>query len=225
MHPLKLLSAYDLRMKTILHIGAHTGQEAASYKALGVEKVVFVEAIPAIFEKLQKNLSAYPGYIGINAVCSEESGQEVQFNVSSNEGGSSSMLGLGNHAIIYPQISYVETLTLQTVTADDLVAEHCGDMAFDYVALDTQGAEMHVLRGATNVLRRAKALWIEVSEEPMYEGGCTFDEVTAYVRTFDFRLRHVNINRQGWGDALYVSGSAGKAQPDYKVGAQATASS
>lgn len=214
LHPLKLLAGYDLRMKNILHIGAHTGQEAPFYKALGIENVVFVEAIPTVFEKLQKNLAAYPAYKGINAVCSEESGKEVQFNVSSNEGGSSSMLGLGNHARLYPEISYVETLTLQTVTADDLVAEQCGDAAFDFVVLDTQGAELHVLRGATNILGRAKALWIEVSEEPLYEGGCTFDEVSSYVRKFDFRLRHVNINRQGWGDALYVSGTAGKARPE-----------
>lgn len=213
MHAIKMLAGYGLTVKDILHIGAHWGQEAASYNALGVENVIFVEAIPSLFEKLKKNLRNYPNFTAVCAVCSDVTGAEVEFNVSSNDGGSSSMLGLGNHANLYPQIRYVETLKLKTITADDLVAEHCPGKDFGLVVLDTQGAEMHVLRGATNVLKRAAALWIEVSEEPLYEGGCTFDEVTSYVREFGFRLRQVHINAQGWGDALYVSSAASMAQP------------
>ena len=214
MHAIKILSAHNgLEVRTLLHIGAHTGQEAGYYKALGVQRVIFVEAIPAIFEKLQENLQKYPNYIGLCALCSSESGAEVQFNVSSNDGGSSSMLGLGNHAELYPDITYVETLTLKTVTADELIATHAPGLQFDLVVLDTQGAEMQVLRGATQILNSAKALWIEVSEEPLYENGCTFEDVSAYVRQYDFRLRHVQINRQGWGDALYVKRSAAAPQP------------
>lgn len=213
LHALKLLAMYDLHPRSILHIGAHVGQEAPFYRTRGVERAVFVEPVPATFERLQKNLKHQPEYRAVRALCSDVTGEEVEFNVSSNEGGSSSMLGLGNHANLYPQIDYVETLKLKTVTADDLVAECCPGEDFELVVLDTQGAEMHVLRGAANVLRGAKALWIEVSEDPLYKGGCTFDEVTAYVRQFDFRLRHVQINPQGWGDALYVSRAASRPKP------------
>lgn len=213
MHALKLLSGYDLHPKSILHIGAHWGQEAPAYFASGIERAVFVEAIPAVFEKLEENIAPYPGFRGIQALCSDVNGAEVQFNVSSNAGGSSSMLGLGNHATLYPEVRYVETLKLTTTTADALVAQCCPGEQFDLLVLDTQGAEMHVLRGARGILRSTTALWVEVSEEPLYENGCTFDEVTAYVRNCDFRLRHVHINKQGWGDALYVSASASRATP------------
>jgi FkbM family methyltransferase len=213
LHALKQLAIYGIYPKSILHIGAHWGQEAPFYNSRGVERVLFVEAIPSIFERLKKNISRFPGFDGVLAVCSDVTGATVEFNVSSNDGGSSSMLELGNHANLYPDISYVETLSLETITADDLVAQHSDSPEFDLVVLDTQGAELHVLRGATDVLRNAKALWIEVSEEPLYEGGCTFEEVTAYVRQFGFRLRSVLINKQGWGDALYVSETAIKAEP------------
>ena len=204
MHALKILAGYDIRPKQLLHIGAHWGQEAAAYKALGVEFVLFVEAIPQIFEKLQKNLTSFPEYQGVCAVCSDRTGADVTFNVSSNDGGSSSLLGLGNHANLYPDISYVETLRLTATTADDLVENETPSASFDMLVLDTQGAEMLVLRGATRLLDIAQSLLIEVSENPLYEGGCTFEEVTAYVRQFGFRLRQIHINRQGWGDALYV---------------------
>jgi FkbM family methyltransferase len=213
LHAIKILASYDLQTKSILHIGAHWGQEAPAYSASGVERVVFVEAIPAVFEKLQKNIAPYSAFRAICALCSDVTGSDIEFNISSNEGGSSSMLGLGNHANLYPQISYVETLRLKAITADDLVGEQTPGEKFDLLVLDTQGAEMHVLRGATDILRTVKALWIEVSEEPLYEGGCTFDEVTHYVRQFGFRLRNVHINRQGWGDALYVGTAVSKALP------------
>jgi FkbM family methyltransferase len=213
LHALKLLAIYDLHPKSILHIGAHWGQEAPFYNARGIERVVFVEAIPSIFERLQKNVARFPGFQAVQAVCSDSTGADVEFNVSSNDGGSSSMLALGNHANLYPDISYVETLRLKTITADELVEKEAPGEEFELLVLDTQGAEMQVLRGATNVLRKATALWIEVSEEPLYEGGCTFDEVTAYVRQFDFRLRNVQINSQGWGDALYVRGAASRPRP------------
>lgn len=164
----------------------------------------FVEPIPHIFAKLQKTLTQYPGYVGIQALCSDVANEWVDFFVSSNDGGSSSMLGLGNHASLYPSISYVETLHLQTSTADNIAKSHFPGTDFDLLVLDTQGAEMHVLRGAVDLLQRSKAAWIEVSEEPLYEGGCTFEEVTAFTRSFGMKLRQVSIGKEGWGDALYV---------------------
>jgi FkbM family methyltransferase len=204
MYGLKLLSHYGIEPKTLLHIGAHAGKEAATYKAAGIEHVVFVEAIPEIFARLEKNLEDYPDYVGFNAVCSDVVGQPITFNVSSNNGGSSSFLGLGNHAKIYPQIHYVEELHLITETADHMMETNFPEKTFDMMVLDTQGAEMHVLRGATKLLQSARTLWIEISESPLYEGGCTFEEVTAYVATFGFKLRYVQLGPELWGDGLYV---------------------
>jgi FkbM family methyltransferase len=201
---LKLLAVYDIHPKRVLHVGAHWGDEAQAYKEMGVETLVYVEAIPSVFEKLMENLAGYPGYYGYCAVCSDVSGAPIEFHVSSNAGGSSSFLGLGNHAKLYPKIHYVETLNLTSTTVDELKAEHCDDVQFDMLVLDTQGAELHVLRGATSLLGQVKSLSIEVSEDPLYEGGCTLEQVTAFVRSFGFRLRHVQINSKGWGDALFV---------------------
>jgi FkbM family methyltransferase len=201
---LEQLNVYGVHPRRVLHIGAHNGEEAKDYRAMGVQTVVFVEAIPQIFERLTRTLESYPEYRGICAVCSDVTGAPIDFHVSSNDAGSSSFLGLGNHAKLYPRIHYVETLKLTSTTADDLAAAHCADVAFDTLVLDTQGAELHVLRGATSVLGQITSLVAEVSEEPLYEGGCAFEEVIAFVRPFGLRLRQVNLNRKLWGNALFL---------------------
>jgi FkbM family methyltransferase len=202
---LKLLLSYDITPQGLLHIGANTGKEAEKYRSRGVRDVVFVEAAPDVFAQLMQNLAAYPGYRGIRAVCSDKPGVPLDFHVASNAGASSSFLGLGNHAKLYPDIRYVETLKLISTTADELAASQCSDIAFDMMVLDTQGSELHVLRGATSLLSRLTSLYVEVSEEPLYEGGCTFDEVMAFVRPFGFRLKHIEMNPRGWGNALFVN--------------------
>ena len=204
MYALKYLKEFGIRPERLFHIGGHRGDEAAAYKERGAQTVVFVEAIPELFKALEQNLLPFPEFHAVCAVCSDVTGAEVDFHVSSNDGGSSSLLGLGNLPKFYPRIQYVETLRLKTTTADDLRAAQFQDIQFDTLVLDVQGAELYVLRGATTLLDQARALCIEVSEDELYEGGCTLDQVIAYVRPFGFRLRFVQLNSKLWGDALFV---------------------
>jgi FkbM family methyltransferase len=201
---LQQLSVYGIRPKRVLHIGAHYGDEAKDYRAAGVETVVYVEAIPWVFEKLIRNLADFPGYQGICAVCSDVTGPSLDFHVSSNEGGSSSFLGLGRHRELYPKIRYTETLKLKSTTADDLMAARCPGVEFDTLVLDTQGSELHVLKGARSLLGQITSLVSEVSEDALYEGGCSLEEVIAFVRPLGFRLRRLVLNDKLWGNALFV---------------------
>jgi FkbM family methyltransferase len=203
MHVLKMLIHYNIVPRYAFHVGAHNGQEAAFYRSLGIERAVFVEASPITYKLLEANLAKQPGYEAVNALCSYVDGQEVDFHVSSNSGGSSSMLEPGRHLDLYPEISFTEKLRLRTVRADAL-AQRFPDIPFDLMVIDTQGAEMSVLGGAIGLLHTVRILQIEVSETPLYEGGCTFEEVTDFVRQFGFHLRYIQIGPKEWGDALYV---------------------
>ena len=201
---LKRLRGYGIIPRAILHIGPPWGEEALDYTTIGVKNVLIVEAISEVFKQLTCNLESYRSFLPDCAVCSDRTGLAVQFDVSSDDAGLSNMPQLGNHANIYPAIQYVGTLQLSSITTDDLVKTHAPGQQFELVVLNTQGSELHVLRGTRHVLKGAKALLIEVSDNPSHKGGCTFDQVTAHVRQFGFRLRQVQIRPQGWGDALYV---------------------
>lgn len=56
------------RISTVVHIGAHEGQERFLYERNQV-KVFWVEANPYLFSKLRKNLRMFPSQIPIRHCC------------------------------------------------------------------------------------------------------------------------------------------------------------
>lgn len=55
----------------VLHIGAHYGQESSYYYQNGL-KVIWVEALPDIFKKLQSNISCYENLIAFCALVGDK---------------------------------------------------------------------------------------------------------------------------------------------------------
>ncbi len=51
-----LKAKYDLKIKGVLHIGAHVGQEFGTYQRLGINNVMFFEPVPATFQRLKENV-------------------------------------------------------------------------------------------------------------------------------------------------------------------------
>ena len=82
----KLVQQFNLEIRGVLHCGASTGQEAEMYNSLGIQKVIWVEAIPKVYEKLVEHIKVYPQNIAINSCLSDVDGQDVEFNISSNDG-------------------------------------------------------------------------------------------------------------------------------------------
>ena len=51
-----LKEKYDLKIKGVLHIGAHIGQEFQTYERLGIKNVMFFEPIKNTFNRLKENV-------------------------------------------------------------------------------------------------------------------------------------------------------------------------
>ena len=196
-------SAIDRTPRKILHIGANRGGEATVYAAHGITGY-HVEAIPEIFALLKARCARLVGQHPIQA-CLHQDRRVVRFNVSSNFA-SSSMLDLGRHSVAYPEVTYAKVLELQTETVDGLIAQGDVPADIDFMVLDVQGAELNVLRGGPGLLssRSLLGLMVEVSVDPLYEGGTTFLELTRFLEGFGFYTRQIEFNQDGWGDALYA---------------------
>jgi FkbM family methyltransferase len=208
-HPLKLLS--ELRLappQGIIHVGANFGQEISAYRSSGAQICLYFEPIPAIFEKLKSNLENIPNHYALQELISDKDDEEVVFNITNNSL-SSSMLPLGKHSVLYPNIKYVKSLSIKTKTLDGIIEKQFSAQKFDALIIDVQGAEIKVLNGAKNLLKsQLTYIYAEVSEEPLYEGGCTFDEVTEFLKSYGFRLKNLSMNDKNWGNALYVKNTA-----------------
>jgi len=102
----------------------------------------------------------------------------------------------------------------QTVTVDVLslatVFDICGLDVVDFVHLDVQGAELEILRGAGDLVRKVRSVWLEVSDHALYNGQPTSKEVEVFMKSAGFH-KLLDTRSGGFGDQFYV-------QPElYKV--------
>jgi len=70
-----------------------------------------------------------------------------------------------------------------TKTLDSLV-----NGSVDLLKLDLQGAELHALRGATELLKRTCFVWSEMSFREIYSGQALFADVYHLLRAAGFML-------------------------------------
>ena len=116
-----LFNKYKIAPKGVIHIGASEGQEAAMYYKCGIERSIWIEAIPEIYERLKLNLQKYSNALAINACIGDVDGKEVDFNISSNEGQSSSYLKFGTHKQQHPNVDYIDSRKMKTIRIDTLL--------------------------------------------------------------------------------------------------------
>ena len=187
----------------LIHVGANRGSEYPTYCARTHGPLLYVEALPELAEFVRRRLDPERPHFMRQALVSDVGGETVTFHLASNDGGSSSMLAPGRHADLYPFITFENTMELVTERLDDLVAERAEEASYNVLALDVQGAELKVLKGAPELLARVDAVFAEVASEPLYEGGCTFLEVTNLLAEAGLVFRAAEMNAEGWGDAFY----------------------
>lgn len=199
-----LLNKYKIQPEGVFHIGANNAAEISEYYANGVKRTVWIEALPEVFKELKEVVSGYPKAIALNACVSDVDGQEVEFNVSSNHGESSSMFEFGTHANAHPDVTFVDKLKLRTKRVDSLVIQKGINIReFDFLNIDLQGAELLALKGMGDMLRLFKWLYIEVNRGDVYIGSPQFEDICSYVNQFGFELKEVKWTGANWGDAFF----------------------
>ena len=188
----------------IIHIGAHEGKEIATYQMMGVERVLFVEANPAVFERLQTNMAGFLNVLAVNCAISNINGTSTLHVTSMDQ--SSSILPLKEHQKIYPQIKEVERVVVESRTLDTLLEElQVNPADFNILNIDIQGAELLALQGATNLLKHIEAINTEVNYEELYEGCALIDQIDDFLETCGFdRTATATPYHPSWGDAFYV---------------------
>jgi FkbM family methyltransferase len=195
-------------IKKAFHVGAHLGEEAVSYAASGVEKVCWFEAnqdlIGPLSEQLKtSNINHFIVPFGLH-----DTNTTLQLNIT-NGLQSSSFYELGTHAEHYPMIAVTERREMQVFRLDSLMDANPPVLPwvdFDFLNIDTQGAELAVLKGLGHHLADVQlcGIYLEVNSEPLYEGIPLIGEIDAYLEAYGFVRVMTAWTNAGWGDALYV---------------------
>ena len=211
----ELFPKYNIQPKGILHIGANVGEEAPVYLELGITKQVWIEANPGIFEILKKNLESNPEAFALNW-CISDIQEDVTFHVSNNGSQSSSILELGTHKEMHPNVHYTADLKMTAVTIDQVYMAHSYSNPYsilvpilndlDFLNIDLQGAELKALKGMGTRLNKFKWVYLEVNFDHVYENCPLLPEIDEYLEGYGFRRVELKWASQNltWGDALYI---------------------
>lgn len=183
-----LLDQYKRRTKGILHLGAHLGQEAAAYADLN-KPVVWVEALPNLHSRLANHVKQFPGQRAMCALLGDRNGIQKTFYISNNaEGASSSVFQFGDYGggdkSLWPELklAMVDSITLPMLRLDTLLQGNGIDaQQYDFWVVDLQGAELLALQGSGDLLQYCRALYVEVSTVPVYQGGVLWPELSAWL--------------------------------------------
>jgi FkbM family methyltransferase len=190
--------------KGVVHVGAHEGAEWPDYERMGVMQALFVEANPAVFERLAARLGTVPGVTLAQCAIAAKSGTATLHVTSSDQ--SSSILPLHRHREHYPDIVESETIEVPARTLDDLIAGiGLAPERFNLLNIDIQGAELQALQGAERLLTHIAAINVEVNFEELYQGCAQVDELDDFLSARGFaRVATICPFHKSWGDAFYV---------------------
>ncbi len=199
------IDAFLQQAKGVIHVGANDGGERDVYKQWDLA-VLWVEPIPSVFDKLSYNIEDYPKQLAVNALLTDQPGKIYKFNISNNEGHSSSVLELKLHKDIWPEVWHDKQIDIMSTTLDSIVHD-AGK--YDALVIDTQGSELLVLKGGEWVLRHSKWIKVEAADFEAYENCATVQSVTQYLTQRGFQLKRKDMfaTRPGGGtyfDLLFV---------------------
>ena len=199
----ELVGRFNMKIKGILHIGAHECEELNDYVSVGVNRnnIYWVEGQETIVNTMkQKGVPhIYHGLID------DENNKEVTFNIANN-GQSSSILEFGSHLKHHPQVHYVSKYTCKTIRLDTLIErENIPINELNFLNLDIQGVELRALKSMEKYLNQFDYIYTEVNTEEVYKDCAKMNEIDDYLKQFGFIRRDVRIyNQFGWGDAIYI---------------------
>jgi len=201
----------------IFEIGSCEGEDTIRLKRNYPNSTIYTfEALPKNVQIIKANLKRYglPTDKVFSLALSEKKGS-ADFYVSSGHpdelpktknwdygNKSSSLLPPKEHKKVLKWIKFKEKVKVQTERLDDFCKTQ-GVSKIDFIYLDVQGAELMVLKGAGNLIKKIGAIWMEVEAIELYEGQPLKNEVERFMKKSGF-VRAKDTVDEISGDQLYL---------------------
>ena len=184
----------------IVEVGAHVGIDTLEFAVMYPEgRIISFEPQLDLYlnsvsrTSTLRNVHIYPYAISSDFGISK-------FYVSSGAStGSSSLLNPTKHLTNHPEVKFDQGTNHMVLTAPlDSICKHLGVAKIDLLWIDTQGAELLVLKGAVEILAGTSFIYLECSEEPLYQGAASYAEIKSFLGVHGFRLKK-EFMPQDWG--------------------------
>lgn len=168
----------DTRNVNIVVVGAWRGDEIHSFlRWKNIGNVYAFEPHPGPFKYLRQAFKHNANVYCYNVACGDFNGKSTLHVTAST--GSDSLLPIKAGM----ETKEVDAIEVDVITLDSHVPLE--DVDIDLLWMDVQGFEKHVLEGATQLLRRTRAVYTELNtDERTYTGAVVVKEL------YDFLERH-----------------------------------
>jgi FkbM family methyltransferase len=198
----KMVKKYNMKIRGVIHIGAHYGGEYKDYVRHGIKNMMFFEPVLSnyleLVNTLPKNDKTTKTY---NLALGNEVGVKEMYVETANKGMSCSLLEPCTHLKQYPHIIFDSRESVRMVKLDDVIFNK---RQFNMINIDVQGYELEVFKGAVNTLPFIDIIYSEVNFEEVYKGCVHVEELDSFLKNFGFKRTLTDSSPHTWGDALYL---------------------
>lgn len=190
--------AARFRPEVLIDVGANDGAYGAFLqKQFGARVVHAFEPLPQYAGALAARRFV------VHPVALSDRAGEADFHLNAYPAASSLLPTTDLCRKEYPQTARSSTCRVRLARLDDELPDPPQD---SLVKIDAQGHEIQVIRGGRKVLSAARAILIEMTFMPLYEGQALFNKVHAELDALGFEMRGFlsQFRREGTGDPLFA---------------------
>jgi FkbM family methyltransferase len=187
----------------VLEAGAHIGTDTIILANLFFAgKIYCFEPVKDIFAQLKQNVAHVKNVELYELALDEVTSEKEMFISSGTSDASSSLLEPLKHMKYYPSVYFNQKETVKTMTINDWVTQNNIER-IDFMWLDLQGNEYHVLTKADKILNGVKAIYSEINMDEMYKGACLYRQLKDYLAGYGFKIE---IDESGYsGNVLFIN--------------------
>ena len=184
---LKDANSFLNNVSGVIHVGANSGQERDEYNLYSLN-VIWIEPIPKVFNKLKKNIKRYSKQKAYKYLLTNIDNQDINFKIANNAGQSSSILELNQHKDIWPKVEYTRSIKLKSSTLKNVIKHEKIDIKrYQALIIDTQGSELLVLKGGSNLLKNFRYIKTEAADFESYKECCLIKDLSKFLDKFGFK--------------------------------------
>lgn len=171
----------------VFDIGANLGQYARRLRRGGYDgRIVSFEPLSRAHNALEEAAADDPAWTIAPRLALGDSDRPVTLNVSAESDMSSVLDFTADMARLLDSSAYVGTEVAPQARLDAVFSSYAAAGDRVMVKIDTQGTERRVLDGARGVLPAVRAIQIELSIVPVYEGEPSYLETIAHLAGLGF---------------------------------------
>ncbi|MDY7055251.1 FkbM family methyltransferase, partial [Limnospira fusiformis] len=176
----QIFQDHKVTPRGIIYVGAGEGRSLKRFAKFTNAQILLIEANPVTCERLKMAVGDRPNIQTVHVAIADQNSTATLHvtNIESN----SSILSLTEYKKLYPNLTETQQIPVETRTIDSILTElNLLPEDYNILCLDIQGAELLALTGASEILQHLDAIYSTTSQNKLFEGGATFEQLNAFL--------------------------------------------